>query len=117
MTEAKHQEFTMLPNEFIDRHLPRLTPSASVLATYVARHTLGRGQSNFCSSLKQISAGTGLGQRTIRRCESELRTSRGRQRLPQWLLDAIYNRGGMPAGRDIDLMGPADALNRVEGGR
>ena len=64
--------WTMLAHEFVDVHLPSLTPAASVLAVYVARHTIGKGNSATSRRLADIVAGTGLCERTIRRCVPEL---------------------------------------------
>ncbi len=62
----------MLAHEFVDVHLPGLTPAAAVLAVYVARHTIGRGNSATSMRLADVAAGTGLCERTIRRCVAEL---------------------------------------------
>ena len=64
--------WTMLAHEFIDVHLPGLTPAAGVLAVYVARHTIGKGNSAASRRLADVMAGTGLCERTIRRCVAEL---------------------------------------------
>ena len=62
----------MLAHEFVDAHLPSLTPAATVLAIYVARHTIGKGNTATTRRLADIVAGTGLCERTIRRCVAEL---------------------------------------------
>ena len=62
----------MLAHEFVDDHLPGLTPAAGVLAVYVARHTIGKGNSAASRRLADVVAGTGLCERTIRRCVAEL---------------------------------------------
>ena len=62
----------MLAHEFVDEHLPRLTPSAGVLAVYIARHTIGTGKTAVRKRLSDVMSGTGLSERTIRRCVAEL---------------------------------------------
>ena len=62
----------MLAHEFVDVHLPGLTPAAGVLAVYVARHTIGKGNPSVRQKLAEVAEGTGLCERTIRRCIAEL---------------------------------------------
>ena len=73
MTDVKREGFTMLAHEFVDNRMPTLSRSAVVLAVFIARHTLGKGKTSAQFSIRELSASTGLSERTIQRAIPHLK--------------------------------------------
>ena len=84
-------------------------PAAGVLAVYVARHTIGKGNSVTSMRLADVVSGTGLCERTIRRCVAELadvvavRHEPGKVPVWQFLIEPPTKMSATP---DKNVRGP-----------
>jgi len=65
MSDEKGSGFVMVPNEFFERWLPRLSGAETKVALCVIRKTLGFDKDRDAISASQISVATGLKRRTV----------------------------------------------------